>query len=72
MESVQQAFIVNSLIEKLEVEEGHGSSLEAAEATANKIKQVIQHMITKENILVVTQDSKANRNERLLCLNINF
>ena len=28
-------------------------------------------MITKENILVVTQDSKLNRNERLLCLNIN-
>jgi hypothetical protein len=28
-------------------------------------------MITKENVLMITQDSKTNKNERLLCLNIN-
>jgi hypothetical protein len=28
-------------------------------------------MVTKENVLIITQDSKTNKNERLLCLNIN-
>jgi hypothetical protein len=63
---------VNSLIEKLEVQEGGmGTSIERAEQTSNKIMQVVQHMITKENQLIITQDSKTNKNERLLCLNIN-
>jgi len=31
----------------------------------------VQHLITKENVLIITQDSKTNKNERLLCLNIN-
>ena len=38
--------------------------------TSKKISNVIQHMITKENVLMVTQDAKV-KNERLLCLNIN-
>lgn len=48
-----------------------GTSIERAEQTSNKIMQVVQHMITKENQLIITQDSKTNKNERLLCLNIN-
>jgi hypothetical protein len=56
----------------LEVEEGAaGTSLERAEQTSRKIQNVINHMITKENVLMITQDSKTNKNERLLCLNIN-
>lgn len=71
-ESVQQSFIVNSLIEQLEIQEGGmGTSIERAEQTSNKIMQVVQHMISKENQLIITQDSKTNKNERLLCLNIN-
>ena len=56
----------------MEVEEGAaGTSLERAEQTSRKIQNVINHMITKENVLMITQDSKTNKNERLLCLNIN-
>jgi len=59
-------------VAKLEIEEGaQGTSLERAEQTSRKVQQVIQHLISKENVLVITQDNKANKNERLLCLNIN-
>ena len=39
--------------------------------TTNKIAHVIQHLITKENLLMVAQDSRI-KNERILCLNINI
>lgn len=72
VDSISQADIVNRLVQRLEVEEGSaGTSLERAEQTSRKIQNVINHMITKENVLMVTQDSKTNKNERLLCLNIN-
>ncbi len=59
-------------MDRLEVQEGAaGTSLERAEQTSRKIAQVINHLITKENVLMITQDSKVNKNERLLCLNIN-
>ena len=71
-ESVSQADIVNRLVERLEVQENTtGTSLERAEQTSRKVQMVIQHLITKENVLVITQDSKVNKNERMLCLNIN-
>lgn len=71
IDTVQQADIVNRLVELLEVDEGaQGTSLERAEQTSRKVQQVIQHLITKENVLIITQDSKT-KNERLLCLNIN-
>jgi hypothetical protein len=69
-ESVSQAQIVNRLIHDIEVKEGTGTSLERAEETSKKIANVIQHLITKESVLMVTQDAKV-KNERLLCLNIN-
>lgn len=72
IDTVQQADIVNKLVELLEVDEGaNGTSLERAEQTSRKVQQVVQHLITKENVLIITQDSKTNKNERLLCLNIN-
>lgn len=71
MESVSQADIVNRLIQQIEVEDNiNGTSMERAVETSKKIANVIQHLITKENVLIVTQDSK-NKNERLLCLNVN-
>ena len=39
--------------------------------TTTKIAHVIQHLITKENLLMVAQDSRI-KNERILCLNINI
>ena len=41
-----------------------------ATETAKKISNCINHMITKENVVMITQESKV-KNERLLCLNIN-
>ena len=38
--------------------------------TTQKIAYVIQHLITKENLLMVAQDAR-NKNERYLTLNIN-
>lgn len=69
--SVSQADIVNKLVQKLEIEDGNGTSVEKAHETSKKIQNVIQHLITKENMLLVTQDSKI-KNERYLCANINI
>ena len=55
MDSVSQADIVNRLVQRLEVEEGAaGTSLERTEQTSRKIQNVINHMITKENVLMIT------------------
>lgn len=54
----------------MELQEGSGTSLERSLETSKKISNVIQHLITKEDVLMVTQDAKV-KNERLLCLNIN-
>lgn len=71
MESVSQADIVNKLVQKIEVEDGpNGTTVERAVETSKKIQNVINHLITKENVLVVTQDAK-NKNERQVCLNVN-
>ena len=44
--------------------------MEQALLTSKKVANCIQHLITKENVLMVTQDAKI-KNERLLCMNIN-
>jgi rRNA-processing protein FCF1 len=69
-DSVSQAQIVNKLVQHLELQEGSGTSLERSLETSKKISNVIQHLITKENVLMITQDAKV-KNERLICLNIN-
>lgn len=48
----------------------HSTSVEQSVETSKKIANVISHLITKENILVVTQDSKI-KNERFISVNIN-
>lgn len=53
------------------VEDAAGTNVAKAAETAKKIGNCINHLITKENVLMVTQDSKV-KNERLLCLNINL
>lgn len=68
---MQQSDIVNKVINKIVLNEGAGTSIEKAAETAKKITNCINHMITKENVLMITQDSKV-KNERLLCLNIAF
>ena len=70
-ESAAQAEIVNRVIQKIVKDDTGATSMEKAAETAKKVANCINHLITKENILMVTQDSKV-KNERLLCLNINL
>jgi len=51
-------------------EENSAHSIERMAEIAKQIHNTIQHMIKTENILIITQDSK-NKNERMLCMNIN-
>jgi hypothetical protein len=70
-EHVQQAEIINRMVQKLEIENTEAStSVERSIETSRKVSNVISYLISKENILMVTQDSKI-KNERYLCMNIN-
>ena len=51
-------------------EDAQGTNVAKAAETAKKIGNCISHLITKENVVMVTQESKV-KNERLLCLNLN-
>lgn len=44
--------------------------MQRALETSKKVANCINHLITKENVLMITQDAKV-KNERILCLNIN-
>lgn len=45
--------------------------MQQVQELTKKIQNVIQHLITKENILIVTQDSR-QKNERMLCVHIDY
>lgn len=55
----------------LTAEEGNITTVEALEEMAKKLNSVIQRMITRENALIVIEDSK-DKHERMLSLNINI
>ena len=70
-ENVLQSDIINRIVEKIEIESSDAiTSPEKAVETSDKVKNVISHLITRENVLMVAQDAKI-KNERFLCLNIN-
>lgn len=70
-ENIQQSDIVNRMVQKIELESNErATSVERSIETSRKVQNVIQHLITKENILMVTQEAKV-KNERFLALNIN-
>ena len=48
-----------------------GTSLEKSIETSRKVANVIQYMITNENMLMVTQEAKV-KNDRFVSLNINI
>ena len=70
-DSAPQHEIINRVVNKVVRGENQGTSVEKAQETSKKIANCINHLITKENILMVTQDNKI-KNQRLLCLNINL
>jgi len=68
---VQQSEVINRMVQKLEIENAEAStSVERSIETSKKVANVIAYLITKESVLMVSQDSKI-KNERYLCLNIN-
>lgn len=70
-ENVLQADIINRIVQKVELESNEAvTSLDKASETSDKVKNVISHLISRENVLMVAQDAKI-KNERYLCLNIN-
>lgn len=70
-ENVQQAEIINRMVQKLEIESNEAAtSLDRSIQTSQKVQNVISYLISRENVLMVSQDSKI-KNERYLCLNIN-
>lgn len=70
-ENVQQSDVINRMVQKMLVEMSHAvANEEKTLESTNKIKNVIQHLITKENVLMVAQDARI-KNERFLSLNIN-
>jgi hypothetical protein len=48
-----------------------GASVEESIEQSKKIANVINHLIQKENVLMIAQDAKI-KNERYLCLNVNL
>jgi hypothetical protein len=68
-DNVQQHNIVEEVIKRI-VTQGH-VSIDKTMETKKQIQNVIQHLITKENILMITQDAKT-KDERYLSLNINI
>lgn len=70
-ENVIQSEIINRIVQKVELESHEAAtSVERATETSEKVKNVISHLISRENVLMVAQDAKV-KNERFLCLNIN-
>ena len=71
LENVQQADVINRMVQKLEIESTSAStSVERSIETSKKVSNIISYLITKENVLMISQDSKV-KNERYLSLNIN-
>lgn len=70
-ENIQQAELINRMVLKLEVEGNEQStSVERAAETSKKVSHIISYLIAKENVLMVSQESRV-KNERYLSLNIN-
>jgi DNA replication licensing factor MCM6 len=70
-DNVRQQDIVEKMITQIEiVTTERGTSVEKSMETVKKVSNVIQHLITNENILMVSQDAKA-KNDRYITLNTN-
>lgn len=70
-DNVQQSAIIDRMVQKLLLEEPQQAANEqyAIEAS-KKVQNIISYLITRENVLMISQDARI-KNERYLCLNIN-
>jgi hypothetical protein len=71
-ENVRQGDIVDKMVLTLEVDpaEQRQASVERSIETSRKINNVINYMITNENLLLISQDAKAKA-DRYLTLNLS-
>ena len=72
-ESIEQAALINKLVEKMNLDMNQNRqevSVALAADQSRRYTKVIDQLIKKEGVLIVTQDSK-NKAERFLSLNIN-
>ena len=70
-DNVQQSSLIDKMVQKLVLEEPQlAASEEYAIEASKKVQNVISYLITRENVLMISQDSRV-KNERYLCLNIN-
>lgn len=71
-ENIRQSDIINRMVQIIMLEENSvGASVEESIEQSKKIANVINHLIQKENVLMIAQDAKI-KNERYLCLNVNL
>ena len=70
-EHVMQCDLINRMVQKLEVENADAStSMEKSIETSKKVSNVISHLITREHVLMISQDSRV-KNDRYLTLAIS-
>ena len=70
-EHVQQADLINRMVQKLMLEDDSGMAPtdEQAIELSRKIANVVTYLIKKEQVLMIAQDSSI-KNERYLCLHV--
>lgn len=66
---------MEKMVQRIELEGADSvnrqTNVERAAETARKVQNVISHLITNENILMISQDAKV-KNDRYLTLNMNL
>ncbi len=66
---------MEKMVQRIELEGADSvnrqTNVERAAETARKVQNVIAHLITNENILMISQDAKV-KNDRYLTLNMNL
>ena len=71
-DSIQQKIIVDRVVQKLELEQqDRETDISRTVETSKKIASVISHLITKESVLMVTQDAKV-KHDRYICLSVSL
>ena len=70
-ENVRQQDIVEKMVQKIEIETAERqTSIEKSIETSKKVSNVISYLVTKENVLMISQDAMT-KGDRYLTLNTN-
>lgn len=70
-DNVKQSDIVERMVKKIELENSERqTSVEKSLETSKRVQNVIQYLISNENILMISQDAKV-KNDRYVTMNVN-